>query len=111
MKAKFSEVNLGNFAGGAANELFQRELAGVVGNLQDVNTKHNGKRKITLVFTFEADESRETCMATVQCSAKLAPVKPVSITTHLTEGKDGETTLVQKRADAENVVALNEVSV
>lgn len=111
MKAKFSEVNLASFAGGAANELFQRELTGVLSNLRDVNTKHNTKRKITLTFTFEADEARETCAATVRCEAKLAPVKTVAITTHISEGSKGETVLVQKREDAANVVALNEKTV
>jgi hypothetical protein len=111
MKTKWTEVSLGSIGNGAASELFQRELEAVLKNMQDVNTKHDAKRKITLSFIFAADEARETCSATIKCESKLAPVKPLLVTAHMTEGKDGETTLVQRRGDSENVVAMKEVEV
>jgi hypothetical protein len=112
MKSKWTEVTLGSIGNGAAQELFARELAAVLANMQDVNTKHDAKRKITLSFVFAADEARETCSATIKCESKLAPVKPLMITAQMTEGKDGEATLVQRQGgQSENVVAMKGLEV
>ena len=73
-----SKLALGNFAQGAANELFERELKSVVDNIDDINTSPIVKRKITLTFTIEPDLGRETAKLSVDAKSTLAPVKGAS---------------------------------
>ncbi len=69
------ELSLENFAKGAAGELFQRELAAILKNIDDINTSPNTKREITLKFCIEPDADRESAKLSIQASSKIAPVR------------------------------------
>lgn len=77
---QYRSVTIGNFAGGALEELFQRELAKVLDNIQDPNIPYKGSRKITIEVSFQPDENREQCSVSLHCDAKLLPVKGVGST-------------------------------
>jgi hypothetical protein len=72
-----SEVTLENLHGGAAVELFQKELYRVLENIQDPNTNPEAKRSLTMKVTFEPDEERERADITLEVVSKLASHKPV----------------------------------
>lgn len=75
MENELSKLALGNFARGAANELFEREINAIIENIDDINTSPIAKRKITMTFTIEPDLSRETAKLSVDAKSTLAPVK------------------------------------
>jgi hypothetical protein len=74
-------VTLENVAGGAAEELFQSSLAQVLENIQDPNTDHKARRRITITVDVQVlDEERRSASFGVKCSTKLAGVKTVATT-------------------------------
>lgn len=76
-------LNITNFAKGAAVELFERELGQVLENIDDVNTKGDFQREITLKFTIKPDADREEANLAVEAKSKLAPVKHATGQTYL----------------------------
>lgn len=87
------KLGLTTIANGVADELFERELQAVAKNIDDQNTSPDAERKITLTVTLKPDLERREVKATVQVTAKLAPVKPASATVFC--GKvDGRPTLL-----------------
>lgn len=72
------QVGLDTVAGGAAAELFERELSAVLENIQDANTNWKTPRKVILEVTIHANDKREFGHTTLKCSSKLAAVSPVS---------------------------------
>jgi len=75
--AKFIEVTLETACEGAAKELFDRVLKEVMANIQDINTDPEGKRKLSLVFTFKPAEDRSSAVISLDCDTKLAPVSSI----------------------------------
>ena len=69
MDLRLSLATLGN---GAAEELFQRELQSVLGNIADPNTIADDTRKITLEVRILPDVKRRTASVDISCSSKLA---------------------------------------
>lgn len=67
-------VSLTTIAGGAPEELFQRELDIVLRNIEDLNTAPKTKRRISLVFEFAPHENREVGTVTVSATSKIAAV-------------------------------------
>jgi hypothetical protein len=65
---------------GAAEELFQRELAEVMRNVDDCNTAPKEPRKITMEFIFTPNETRELGVLEVSAKSKLAPYKAAGST-------------------------------
>jgi hypothetical protein len=65
-------VSLETIAGGAAKELFERELAEVLANIADVNTPGKMKRSITLKITFSPTDRRDSAAVNVDVSKSLA---------------------------------------
>lgn len=76
-------VTLSNLCGGAVEEVFQREFAEVLGNIGDVNTDAEAKRKITLEFTIAPFEDRSGAQVTFACKSKVVPVNAVKGTVFL----------------------------
>jgi len=66
-------VSLISIGGGAAVELFDRELERVLRNVLDPNCPADAKRKITLTFTFAPDDRRECSRVAISSETKLAP--------------------------------------
>jgi hypothetical protein len=71
-------VTLSNLADGAADELWRAALARVLENIEDPNTYHKAKRRITLTFDFVADEERRVGDVTINSVVRLASVKPLT---------------------------------
>lgn len=87
------EVTLTNLVGGAAVEIFQRELGVVSKNIADPNTDKKKSRKITLTVTITPSENSDEVAMSVSAKSTLASVKPASKTIYM--GKiNGVPTLV-----------------
>jgi hypothetical protein len=84
------KLSLDNIAGGAARELFERELAAVMKNISDVNTSPKAKRKIKLSVEFTPTDARDMTAITVNCTSTLASVKPAASMAFVVN-KGGET--------------------
>ena len=65
---------------GAAEELFQRELAAVLKNINDPSTKPDGERKITLEIGFKPNAEREMGVIEVKVKSKLEPARSTGST-------------------------------
>lgn len=90
---QFKELTLENLAGGAAVEVFQRELGVVAKNISDLNTDPKKSRKIVLTVTLTPEENRQEVKMSVSAKSTLASVKPASKTVFL--GKvNGKPTLI-----------------
>jgi len=72
------KLTLDNICEGAAHELFDQEVEGLLKNIADPNTKTSEKRKITLEFTFSP--SPDMSYMGVECSvkSKMSHIAPVS---------------------------------
>jgi hypothetical protein len=68
-------MTLANIAGGAAMELFQRELDRVLENILDPNAPAESKRGIVLKVTFTPNPDRTQSGIAVECDARLAPAQ------------------------------------
>lgn len=68
---KLNTLNLTNICGGAAAEIFERELERVLKNIADINTVAEAKRSITLEFAFHPFESRTGATVHLSCKSKL----------------------------------------
>ena len=79
----YSELSLQNIGGGAAVELFDRELESVLKNIQDVETDPKAKRTIVLKIEIEPNDSRGECVINTSASSKLAPAKSNGSTMHV----------------------------
>jgi len=75
------ELTLSNLANGAAEELFQYEVAKLLENIADPNTPADVKRTITLTVEFKPAISREESTTVVKVKSKLAPVLGAASTT------------------------------
>lgn len=82
MSGEFKILDISNFAKGAAPELFERELSEVLKNIDDVNTKADFQREITLKFVIKPNADREEASVSVEAKSKLAPVKVASGQAH-----------------------------
>lgn len=89
-------VTLISVAKGAAPELFERELAVVLNNIQDINTSWKTKREITVRVAFHPNETREKADVILEVTSKLAAVKPVENEVYFGR-QDGE--LIAAQAD------------
>lgn len=74
--SEYQPVTLANINGGAAVELFERELESVLKNCADPNTKPDAKRKITLTVVVQPDEKRELLAFAVEAKSTLAATRP-----------------------------------
>lgn len=80
MAEKVLNTTLAEVAGGAAEELFQRELRRVGENLLDPNTEPKKKRSITIKFEFSMDARRSDVTVDISATSKLQA--PLGATTH-----------------------------
>ena len=83
-------LTLDNLGGGAAQEQFNHELSKVLANILDPNTKPTALRGLTLTVKFKPDEDREMVDVEVNCSSKLATIKPFPTQIYMSVGEDGQ---------------------
>lgn len=77
MGVKYEKVDLGTICGGAAAEVFQKCLADVMHNINDVNTDPEKPRRIALGFTFKPTQDRAMAEISFSCQAKVMPIRTV----------------------------------
>lgn len=70
------ELNIGNICGGAVPEVFDREIAEILENIADLNTKPEAKRQITLTFDFAPGPDRKSAIVSFTCKSKQVGVQP-----------------------------------
>lgn len=108
------QVTLTTLGRGAAEELFQRELDRVIGNITDLNTPWKTKRTITLKVAFSPDENRETADVEVICTSKIPAAKGAKTTVFYGIGPEGpvvrEHSTTQGRLDFEQDLKKAKVS-
>lgn len=78
METTRETMNIGNICRGSVPEVFERALAEVFANINDINTNADQKRKVTLEFCFSPSATREVGEIDFKCSTKLAGVKTVA---------------------------------
>lgn len=81
------EVTLATVGGGALVELFGAELARVLSNIADPNTKATAKRVIKMDVSFFPNKDRNASEITLKCVSVLAGIETVD--GHLYIGKRG----------------------
>lgn len=69
-------VSLDNLGHGAAAEMFEAELARVIANISDPNTKPDEARSLTLKLKIKPSKDRTLCAVSISCEGKLAAVQP-----------------------------------
>ncbi|MBU1699067.1 MAG: hypothetical protein KJ970_13320 [Candidatus Eisenbacteria bacterium] len=74
------EMSLVSLAAGAAGELFDYELANVLANIDDPNTKADAVRKITLEISIKPSKDREMAEILISCRPKLPVYQPATAT-------------------------------
>lgn len=72
--SEWKKVELSTIGNGVATELFQRELQKVLENLADDDCIFDGKREISLNFSFKQNLDRSECSVLIQAKSKLTPV-------------------------------------
>lgn len=72
------ELSLATVAGGAAMELFDRELRLVLDNIQDPNTEAEAVREVTLKLQIKPTKDRESAAVLLKVSGKSSGTKPVA---------------------------------
>lgn len=76
-------------ARGAIDERVDYEMARVIDNILDLNTKPTAKRKVTLTVEIEPDDMRETLSVKVTAKSALAPTNPISTSLFITADENG----------------------
>ena len=83
-------INLQEFAGGALAERFNGALKEVLENLQDPNTSHTAKRKLTITLDFQTNEAREISSVDIVAKTKLVPAKAITTSLIMDINCEGE---------------------
>lgn len=82
-------------ARGAFEERVDYEMAKVVQNILDPNTKATAKRKITLTIDLTPDDDRQQINVQVTAKSTLAPTNPVGTALYVTGDSNGEPILAE----------------
>ena len=82
-------------ARGAFVERVDYEMAKVIQNILDPNTKATAKRKITLTIELTPDDERQQINVQVTAKSTLAPTNPVGPALYVTGDSNGEPILAE----------------
>ena len=72
-------------ARGAIQERTDYEMARILENIVDPNTKSTGPRKLVLTMIFRPDDERQIVDVTVSAKSTLQPTSPVKTSLYITE--------------------------
>ena len=73
------KIDLENLGGGAAKELFQRELERVIKNIEDINTPAKEAREINLKVIFKPNDQRDAGIVELKCTSKLSGTRAETV--------------------------------
>lgn len=96
-----------DMATGAIKERVDYDVAKVIDNILDLNTKAQAKRKITLTIEFAPDENRKRISISVTSKATLCPTNPVSTALAFVPNQKGEAQLVEMVPQVPGQMALD----
>lgn len=96
-----------DMATGAIKERVDYDVAKVIDNILDLNTKAQAKRKITLTIEFAPDEDRKKIAISVTSKATLCPTNPVSTALAFVPSRDGEAQLVEMVPQVPGQIAID----
>lgn len=85
---KLNAKSIMEMGGGSFLERIDYEMARVMNNILDANTKATEKRKLTVTLTFTPDDDRTTIGVSMVAKATLAPTNP-AVTSLYLMGQDG----------------------
>ncbi len=94
-------------AKGAFEERVDYEMAKVIDNILDLNTKATEKRKITLTIELKPDDERKMIQVAVQAKATLAPTNPVATSLCVTTDRDGKPLVAEMVPQVPGQLALD----
>lgn len=95
MAEQLDRQSILNMAQGAIQERTDYEMAKVIDNILDVNTKAAKKRTLTLTLELLPDDERRTIQVRATAKSKLEPTNPVSTSLYITGDSNGEVTAVE----------------
>lgn len=82
-------------ARGAIEERMDYEMAKIIDNILDPNTKSTAKRKLQLTIEFAPDDSRQTISVMSTAKSTLCPTNPVATALFVTADDNGEAAVVE----------------
>lgn len=85
---KLNAKSIMEMGGGSFLERIDYEMARVMNNILDANTKATAKRKVTVTLTFTPDDDRSIIGVDVVVKSTLAPTNP-AVTSLYLMGEDG----------------------
>lgn len=85
---KLNAKSIMEMGGGSFLERIDYEMARVMNNILDANTKATAKRKVTVTLTFTPDDDRSIIGVDVVVKSALAPTNP-AVTSLYLMGEDG----------------------
>ena len=86
-------------AHGAIEERVDIEMARIIENILNENTKPETKRKLTLELAFEPNEDRSMVTVSAVAKAALAPLRSVATALYVDRDSDGKPIAVEAKAD------------
>lgn len=93
---KDNQRSILEMARGAIMERVDYEMAKVLDNIMDANTKASAKRKLTVTLTFQPDEERTQIAVDTVAKSTLAPTNPVVTSLYVTGSHiDGQMQVVE----------------
>lgn len=89
------KVSILQMVGGAIQERVDYEVARVVDNILDINTKPTAKRKIQLTIELQPDEGRQVITMKASAKATLEPTTPIASSLVITADGKGEMVIAE----------------
>ena len=84
-----------DMAHGAFKERADYEMAKILENILDPNTKAEKKRTLTIKMVFVPDSERQTVQVEVTAKSKLEPTSAVKTSLYITGDQDGQATAIE----------------
>ncbi len=88
-KINNTAVSILEMAGGGILERADYEVARIIENIADPNTKATEKRKLTLEITFAPDDSRQNIALHIVAKSKLSPTSPIVTSLFMCDDNEG----------------------
>lgn len=95
-------------AHGAIEERVDIEMARIIENILNENTKPETKRKLRLELVFEPNEDRSMITVSAVAKATLAPLRSVTTALYVDRDPDGKLIAVEAKADIPGQTSLFE---
>ena len=90
MEGKLNKKSILQMARGAIEERCDYEVARVIDNILDVNTKATAKRKITITLEMIPGDLRQTIQVNATAKSQIAPTNPIKTSLCVTADGHGE---------------------